>query len=389
MLPIKTFMMPEKTIIGSGSAEQIGEESARRGLKKCLIVTDKVMVKLNLLDGIRQSLEQNKMQMSVFDGVTTEPTIDIVADGLRAFKNSGCDFIIAVGGGSPMDTAKAVAVMTTNPGSIENYRGAGKIQKPGVPLMAVPTTAGTGSEVTPYTIITDTKTNVKMLISSPLVIPQIAFVDPLLTLTCPRGMTSTIGLDALTHAIEAYVSLKAQPITDLFCLSAIKIIAGNLRQAWDNGNNLVAREQMMLGAYEAGVAFANSSVALVHGMSRPIGAYFHVSHGASNAILLQTVTQFSLIGNPERYAQIAEAMGENVSGKTELQAAQMAASAIGRLVKDTHVPSMRELGVDKDKLEKMAPQMTEDAIASGSPANNPRQATREEIIELYRRAYSE
>jgi alcohol dehydrogenase class IV len=387
VLPIKSIMMPGKIIIGSGSAEKIGEETARLSLKKCLIVTDKVMVKLNLLDGIRRSLEQSKIPVAVFDGVATEPTCDIVAAGTQAFKDNGCDFIIAVGGGSPIDTAKAVAVMVTNPGSIEHYKGAGKIQHAGVPLIAVPTTAGTGSEVTPYTIITDTKTNVKMLISSPIIIPQIAIVDPLLSLSCPRNMTSTIGLDALTHAIEAYVSLKAQPVTDLFCLSAIRLISGNLRQAWANGNNLEAREQMMLGAFEAGIAFANSSVALVHGMSRPIGAYFHVSHGASNAVLLQTVTQFSLIGNPQRYARIAEAMGENISGKTELEAAQLTADAIGRLVKDTQVPSMRELGVDKAKLEKLAPQMTEDAIASGSPSNNPRQATKEEIIELYRVAY--
>jgi alcohol dehydrogenase class IV len=389
VLPIKTLMMPAKTIIGSGAIDKTGEEIARLGLKKGLIVTDKVMVKLNLLDGLRRSLEQNKLQMSVFDGVATEPTCEIVTEGIQAFKDNGCDFIVALGGGSPIDTAKAIAVMTTNPGSIENYKGAGKVQKAGVPLIAVPTTAGTGSEVTPYTIITDTKTNVKMLISSPLVIPQIAIVDPLLSLSCPRNFTSTVGLDALTHAIEAYVSLKAQPITDLFCLSAIKLISGNLRQAWANGNNLEARENMMLGAYQAGVAFANSSVALVHGMSRPIGAYFHVSHGASNAVLLQTVTQFSLIGNPARYAQIAEAMGENISGKTEMAAAQLAAEAVGRLVKDTRVPTMRELGVDKDKLEKLAPQMTEDAIASGSPSNNPRQATREEIIELYHMAYGE
>jgi alcohol dehydrogenase class IV len=389
MLPVKTFMMPAKTVVGNGAAEKTGEEAAKLGLKKCLIVTDKIMVKLNLIDGIQRSLGQNGMQLAVFDGVATEPTVDIVAEGIKAYKDNGCDFIVAVGGGSPIDTAKAVAVMATNPGSIENYKGAGKIQKAGVPLMAVPTTAGTGSEVTPYTIITDTKTNVKMLISSPMVMPAIAIVDPLMSLTSPRSITSTTGLDALTHAIEAYVSLKAQPITDNFCLSAIRRISGNLRQAWANGNNLEAREQMMLGAFEAGVAFANSSVALVHGMSRPIGAYFHVPHGASNAVLLKTVIQFSLIGNPGRYAEIAQAMGANLMHKTELEAAQMCVESVDRLVKDVQVPSMRELGVEKEKLEKLASQMTEDAIASGSPANNPRQATKEEIIKLYSLAYTE
>jgi len=387
MLPVKNLMLPGKTILGSGAVEKTGEEIARLGLKKCLIVTDKVMVRLNLLDNLLRSLEQNQVQYAVFDGVATEPTCDIVAEGLQCFKDRGCDMIVAVGGGSPLDTAKAVSVMLTNPGSIEDYKGAGKIRHAGVPLIAVPTTAGTGSEATPYTIITDTRTNVKMLISSPLLMPQIAIVDPLMSLSCPRSLTSTIGLDALTHAVEAYVSLKAQPITDLFCLSAIKLISGNLRQAWANGNNLEAREQMMLGAYEAGVAFANSSVALVHGMSRPIGAYFHVPHGASNAVLLKTVTQFSLIGNPRRYAQIAAAMGENISGKSDMEAAHLAVEAIDKLIRDIQVPAMRDLGVDRDKLVKLAPQMTEDAIASGSPANNPRQATRDEIIALYLEAY--
>ena len=176
-------------------------------------------------------------------------------------------------------------------------------------------------------------------------------------------------------------------MSDIFCLSAIELISGNLRQAWSNGNNIEAREKTMLGALQAGIAFSNSSVALVHGMSRPIGAYFHVAHGVSNAALLAVVTEFSLIGNPARYARVAQAMGENVEGLTTLEAANLAARSIKRLVQDIKIPSLQELGVDKEKLGKLAPQMAEDAIASGSPANNPRQATKEEIIELYKLAY--
>ena len=302
MLPVKSFLMPQKTLIGSGSSEQVGEEVKKLGVRKALIVTDKIMIKLAAFEGITGSLRKSGIEYAVYDGVAVEPTVDIVQEGITAFKDNQCDCILAVGGGSPIDTAKAVSVMVTNPGSIENYMGAGKVTKEGVPLIAVPTTAGTGSEVTPYTIITDTRTNVKMLISTPFVMPRIAVVDPLLSFSCPRGLTATVGLDALTHAIEAYVSLKAQPMTDIFCLSAIKLISGNLRQAWSNGNNAEAREKMMIGAYQAGVAFSNSSVALVHGMSRPIGAYFHVPHGASNAVLLKTIMEFSLIGNPARYA---------------------------------------------------------------------------------------
>jgi len=219
--------------------------------------------------------------------------------------------------------------------------------------------------------------------------PQVAIVDPLLTLSCPRGLTAAVGIDALTHAIEAYVSVKAQPMSDIFCLSAIELISGNLRQAWANGNNVEAREKTMLGALQAGIAFSNASVALVHGMSRPIGAYFHVAHGASNAALLGVVAEFSLIGNPTRYAHIARAMGENITGLNDLEAAQLAAKAIKQLIKDIKIPSLKALGVEKEKLDQLAPRMAEDAIASGSPGNNPRQATKDEIVELYKIAYSQ
>jgi alcohol dehydrogenase class IV len=389
MLSARAFYIPPVLIFGSGASEGVGEESKKLGVEKGLIVTDKVMVKVGIVDGITKALEQNKVKYVIYDGVATEPTVDFVQEGLKTYKENGCDFLLAIGGGSAIDTAKAIAVMVTNAGAIEDYQGLNKIPKGGAPLIAVPTTAGTGSEVTRYTIITDTKRDVKMLITSPFLIPQKAIVDPLLTLSMPRGLTAATGIDALTHAIEAYVSVKAQPMSDIFCLSAIELISGNLRQAWSNGNNIEAREKTMLGALQAGIAFSNSSVALVHGMSRPIGAYFHVAHGVSNAALLGVVTEFSLIGNPARYARIAKAMGENVEHLTVLEAADLAAKSIKRLVKDIKIPCLQELGVDKEKLDKLAPQMAEDAIASGSPANNPRQATKEEIIELYKLAYSQ
>ena len=389
MLPARTFLIPPVLITGSGSSEKVGEESKKLGVKKALIVTDQVMVKLGVLEGLKKALEQTKIQFAIYDAVATEPTVDYVKEGLKSFKDNGCDFLVAVGGGSPIDTAKAIAIMATNPGSIEEYKGLGKVVKEGAPLIAIPTTAGTGSEVTQFTIITDTKTSVKMLIGSPLVMPKVAIVDPLLPLSCPRGLSAAVGIDALTHAIEAYVSIKAQPMSDIFCLSAIELISGNLRQAWANGNNIEAREKTMLGALQGGIAFSNSSVALVHGMSRPIGAYFHVAHGVSNAVLLGVVTEFSLIGNPARYAHIAKAMGENVTGLTDLEAAQLAAKAIKTLIKDIQIPSLRGLGVEKGKLEQLAPKMAEDAIASGSPGNNPRQATKDDIVELYKIAGSQ
>jgi len=388
MLPARTFRVPRIIITGSGASAQVGEESSKLKVKKGLIVTDQALVKLGVLDNIKQALQQSGVSFAIFDSVCTEPTVELVREGLKAYRENGCDFLLAVGGGSPIDTAKAIAVMVTNTGSIEDYQGLGKIPQKGSPVIAMPTTAGTGSEVTPFTIITDTKRDVKMLIGSPFLMPEIAIVDPSLTLSMPQGITAATGIDALTHAIEAYVSVKAQPMSDIFCLSAIELISGNLKQAWTDGNNVEAREKTMLGSLQAGIAFSNSSVALVHGMARPIGAYFHVAHGASNAALLGVVMEFSLTGNPARYAHIAKAMGEDISGLSDLEAAQLGAKAVKRLIKDIKVPSLRELGVDKEKLDKLAPKMTEDAIASGSPTNNPRQATKEEIIELYKLAYA-
>jgi alcohol dehydrogenase class IV len=389
MLPTRAFTIPPVLITGSGSLKNAGDEIKKLGVKKGLLVTDKVINEMGLLEGVKKALTDSSIEFVIYAGITTEPTVDFVNDGLQAFKENGCEFVLAFGGGSAIDTAKAVAVMVTNEGSIENYMGLNRIPKKGVPLIAIPTTAGTGSEVTIYTIIKDTKTDVKMLLGSPFLLPRISIVDPLLTLSCPRDLTAAVGIDALTHAVEAYVSLKAQAMSDIFCLSAIELISGNLRQAFSNGNNLEAREKVMIGALQAGIAFSNSSVALVHGMSRPIGAYFHVPHGVSNAALLGVVTGFSLIGNPARYAHIAKAMGENVTELADLEAAELADKAIKRLIGDVKIPTLKKLGVHEKDLYTLAPAMADAAIASGSPGNNPRQVTKEEIIELYKIAYEQ
>jgi len=387
MLSKRTFLVPPVLITGCGSSDTVAEEIAKLGLKKGLLVTDGVLCRTEMLERIKEKLHENKIKFTTYDGIDTEPTIDFVVNGLEIYRKEACRFVVAVGGGSAIDTAKAICAMATNKGSIADYKGLNRLPNRAAPLIAVPTTAGTGSEVTIFTIITDTKTDVKMLIGSPYLMPQVAIVDPLLTVSCPRELTAAVGIDALTHAIEAYVSLKAQPMSDLFALSAIELISGNLRQAWANGKNIEAREKTMMGALRAGIAFSNSSVALVHGMSRPIGAYFHVPHGMSNAALLGPVTEFSLIGNPERYADIALAMGRDLEGLTPMEAAMVAAEEINELVSDVQIPSLRRLGVEEHKLEKLASRMADAAIASGSPGNNPRQATKAEIIELYTIAY--
>ncbi len=388
MLAAREFSVPSLILTGSGASEQVGEQCRKRGLQKGLIVTDETIRSLGIVTHIEQALSQSGIAYSIYDGVATEPVVEFVEEGLEVYREDGCDFVLAVGGGSPIDTAKAIAVMTTNEGSISDYKGISKIVEKGAPLVVLPTTAGTGSEATVYTIITDATTDVKMLIGSPFLMPDIAIVDPLLTVSSPPGVTAATGIDALVHAIEAYVSVKAQPMSDVFGLSAIKLISGNLQQAWANGDNLDAREKTMLGALQAGIAFSNSSVALVHGMSRPIGAYFHLPHGVSNAVLLIVVMEFSLTGNPGRYAEIAGAMGENIAGLTDLAAAELAIQAVRRLVTDVNIAPLHELIEDEEEFYRLAPQMAEDAIDSGSPGNNPRQATREEIIELYKRAYS-
>lgn len=385
----REFITPAQIVIGSNAVEQLGEQCWKRGWRKALIVSDTIMVGLGLVARVEQLLAAAGIGSAVYAGVNSEPVVEYVQEGLAVYHDQQCDYVVAVGGGSPIDAAKAIAVLVTNPGSIEQYKGLGKVSFPGVPLVAIPTTAGTGSEATLFTIITDQKTDVKMLIGSPYLMPTIAIVDPLLTLSSPPGVTAATGVDALVHAIEAYVSVKRQPMSDIFCLSAIELISQNIRQAWSNGSNLAAREQMMLGAMQAGIAFSNASVALVHGMSRPIGAHFHIAHGVSNAALLAVVTEFSLIGDPVRYARIAQAMGEQLSGLSLMEAADRLVVAIRRLVRDIRIPSLRQLGVDRARLIELAPSMADAAIDSGSPGNNPRKPSRQEIIELYTRAYDE
>ena len=373
-------------VYGLEASQKTGEYAQSVG-RKALIVTDTHLDKMGILEGIKESLKSVQVDFTLFDKVTTEPIMEYVEEGLKVFIENKCDLIISVGGGSPIDTGKGISVLVTNKESMRNFEGINKISSPGIPHIAIPTTAGTGSEVTAATIITDSERDVKMLIMSPHIVPRIALVDPQLTLQMPQNITASTGLDALTHAIEAYVSAKAQPITDALSLHAIKLISENLPQAWSDGTNIEARAHMMTAALEAGLAFSNASVALVHGMARPLGAYFHVPHGIANAALLATVVEFSILGNPRRYAHIAQAMGENTHGLSLMDAAYLAAKAVKRLVESLKIPSLKGLGVDEEKFNKVVEQMAKDALASGSPNNNPRKASLEEIGELYRKAY--
>jgi alcohol dehydrogenase class IV len=380
------FRAPQIIHFGLGSLKKVGSEAARFG-KRALLVSDQSMQKAGY---VAQALEQIKaggVEAAVYDQVNTEPTDKIVDEGLRTYKDSKCDMVIALGGGSPIDAAKAIAAMATNPVKVAEFMGLNKIGKPAAPIIAIPTTAGTGSEVTRFTIITDTERDVKMLIVSDYLMPQAAIVDPLLTLSMPGWVAASTAVDALTHAIESYISRKAQPLTETLALEAIRLLGAYLRRAWANPEDLEAKNYVMLASTVAGMAFSNSSVAMVHGMSRPIGACFHVPHGLSNAILLPLVMEFSRVAAPEKFADIAEAMGEDIEGLTEMDAAQVAVEAVHQLCDDIQIPRATELKLKQEDFMRMAPKMAEDALASGSPGNNPRRPTKEEIIEVYSKLF--
>ncbi len=383
-----TLTLPSTIITGAGASESVGEQAKQLRATHALIVTDPGIAKIGYAEQIAQNLHAVGISTTSFSDVTPDPTLQNVRDGRKQYTDEACDLIVSIGGGSAIDCGKGIAMQLTNEGDFADYMGVDKIPNPSAPLIAIPTTGGTGSEVSKVTVITDTERNVKMMLSSACLLAHVALVDPLLSLTTPPHLTAAVGVDALTHAIEAYISKRAQPITDALALKAVEMISGSLRQAWADGENISARTDMMIGASIAGMAFSNSSVALVHGMSRPIGAYFHVHHGLSNAVLLRDVMAFSVVGAPARFADIARAMGEPIDGLSPMHQADAAVTAVERLVNDIQMPRLGEIDkIEKDKFEAVIEQMAADAIASGSPANNPRQATAEEIVALYRQCF--
>ncbi|MBC7332698.1 MAG: iron-containing alcohol dehydrogenase [Synergistetes bacterium] len=377
--------LPETILYGMGALASVGNEVKRLG-KKALLVTDSIMEKLGYVDNIKKRIEAEGVSVVVYSGVNTEPTVSHVEEGLKLYLEEKCDVIVALGGGSPIDVAKAIGILATNGGLITDYMGINKVKNPIPPVVAIPTTSGTGSEVTKFTIITDTVKDVKMLIGSILIVPKVAIDDPELTLTMPPKTTAATGIDAFTHAIEAYISRKSHPFTDVFARSAIQRIARYIRRAWSVPDDIEARSQMMLASLEAGVAFSNASVTIVHGMSRPIGAVFHVPHGISNAVLLPVCMEFCMIGSLEKFADVAKLMGEQVDGLPLWKAAEKAVEAIKQLCKDLQIPTITGLGIDREKFIEKIPKMAEDALASGSPGNAPRVVTKEDIMELYKKA---
>lgn len=378
--------LPSNTVIRGGCSEGLGGVVRGIGLTKALIVTDPYMLENEPVKRLVERLEAAGVSTSVYGEVQEDPTDDNVDEALSLLREHGSEGVVAIGGGSPIDAAKAVAVMATNTGTISDYAGYDKFKRVGLPIIAVPTTAGSGSEATRATVITDTKRNIKMAIYDDSLMPRVALVDYLLTMTMPKSLTAHVGIDSLVHAVEAYVSRLATVFSDMYALEAARLISRHLRQAFHEPDNEAAREGMMFGATLAGMAFSNSSVALVHGMSRPIGAHFHVTHGLSNALIFPVVTRFSMEAARHRYADIAREMGLIASLDDE-KAVELFLKELEELNEELEIPSLSTLGVEPDQFESTLAPMAEAALASGSPDFNPRQPTREEIVELYREVY--
>ena len=378
---------PRLMAVGGGALAELPAMLRRLGLDRPLVVTDPYIASCGILDQAIALLEGAQIRSSVFSDTVPDPTTTVVETGTRLLVEGGFDSLIAVGGGSSIDTAKAMSVLAANGGQMRDYKVPAEIPQAGPPLVAIPTTAGTGSEVTRFTVITDSETDEKMLIAGLPCCPLAAIVDYELTLSMPLRLTADTGLDSLTHAIEAYVSRRASPFTDGLAKSAMGLIARHIRTACAEPDNRPAREAMMLGATTAGMAFSNASVCLVHGMSRPIGAFFHVPHGLSNAMLLPEITAFSVPAALDRYADCARAMGVAEEDEGSQSAVARLLDELRKLNEDLRVPTPREWGIDAARYEELLPVMASQALGSGSPANNPRIPTSDEIIELYRRVY--
>jgi alcohol dehydrogenase class IV len=378
--------LPRLLRIGGGAFAETSKVLSDLGLKRPLIITDAFLSKHGLADRLADLLKLGD-GVRIFSGAVPDPTSGSIDAGLAYIKEHDHDCVIGLGGGSSIDTAKAVAVLAVHGGPMRKYKTPFLQNAPGLPIIAIPTTAGTGSETTRFTVITDDPSGEKMLCTGVGYVPTAAIVDYELTLEKPKRLTADTGVDSLTHAIEAYVSRRANPFADGFALTAMEAIWKSLPVAYVEPSNRAARETMMLAATQAGIAFSNSSVALVHGMSRPIGAHFHVPHGMSNAMLLPAITTFSVPGNERRYADCARIMGIAKSDVSDEAAAAALVRALRQLNSQLEVPTPEKLGIDKKQWFAAIPTMVEQAIASGSPANNPRVPAPQEITDLYGEVY--
>ncbi|WP_100657621.1 iron-containing alcohol dehydrogenase [Alteromonas flava] len=385
---ITNIQIPPQLKVGAGAINEIGPLLTQLGVSNPAIIADPIMITLGQVDKLIDQLGALGISPYVHGDVMPEPDDKSIVAAVAMVAQSQCDGLIALGGGSAIDSAKAIALLASHGGQMRDYKVPNVVTQTSMPVIAIPTTAGTGSECTKVTVISDSQSQEKMLCMGPGLMPAAAILDYELTLSVPFRVAADTGIDALTHAIEAFVSRKANAMSDQLAISAMRLIAPNLISACLSPENHAAKEAMMLGASLAGMAFSNASVALVHGMSRPLGVHFHVPHGMSNAMLLRSVTEFSLTGSSQKYAECAFHLGITNSIQDVAANHQVLLNYIEEVVTTLKVPTMSEFGIAQLEYDALLDVMAEQALASGSPANNPRNPTSAEIIEIYRQVYA-
>ena len=381
------MILNETSYFGAGCRETIAVEAIRRGFKKAFFVTDKDLIRFKVADKIIEVFEKNHIPYELFSDVKANPTIANVQHGVAAFKESGADFIVALGGGSSIDTAKGIGIVVNNPdfADVKSLEGVAATRYKAVPTFALPTTAGTAAEVTINYVIIDEDAKKKMVCVDPNDIPAVAIVDPELMYSMPKGLTAATGMDALTHAIESYVSPGAWAMSDMFELKAIEMIAANLKAAVDNGNDVAAREAMSQAQYIAGMGFSNVGLGIVHSMAHPLGAHYDTPHGVANALLLPYVMEYNAESPAApKYIHIAKAMGVNTDGMTESEGIRAAVDAVRKLSLSIGIPQkLHEINVKEEDLHQLAVDAFNDVCTGG----NPRPTSVEEIEALYRKAF--
>jgi alcohol dehydrogenase class IV len=379
------FLSPNRILFGIDAVKGVAAEVKQLGGNKALIVTDPGVVEAGLVDTIKESLDSEDISFSVYDKVEPEPAARVVEQCTQCLKDENCDVIIGVGGGSSLDVAKGASIMGTNKGRVLDFAGMDLVPKRGLPKILIPTTAGTGSEVTRVFVLTDEESDLKKAVYSIHALADVAIVDPMMTLSMPPRVTADTGIDALVHAIETYVSMTATPFSDILAIEAMALIAENVTKAFAKGENLEARYNMSLAATIAGLAFGSGGLGAVHALSNPLGILYHLPHGRTNAIMLPHIMTFNLMGNPAKFAWIAEAMGEEVGGLSPMEGAALAVEAVKELLSQIKIPIRLR---DYDIPEKDIPKLVEGGMkVSRLFVPNPRNLTQEDVEEIYRMAW--
>ncbi|HHD2602591.1 TPA: L-threonine dehydrogenase [Clostridium perfringens] len=377
------FFMPAISLMGADCLKDAGDQVGELGFKKALIVTDKVLGQIGIVKKVTDVLDNKNIEYAIYDETKPNPTVKNVNDGLALLKEKECDFVISLGGGSAHDCAKGIALLATNGGEIKDYEGVDKSKKPQLPMVGINTTAGTGSEMTLFAIITDEERHIKMALVDKHLTPIIAVNDPMLMLAMPKSLTAATGMDALTHAIEAYVSTSATPITDACAEKAIELISNYLVNAVENGQDVEARDMMAYAEYLAGMAFNNASLGYVHAMAHQLGGFYNLPHGVCNAILLPHVQEYNKATSASRLAKIAKIMGGNIEGLTDEQGADLCIDMIKSLSQTIGIPEgLGVLGVKESDFETLATNALNDACS----LTNPRKGNLEEIIAIFKKA---